>query len=375
MSIKVWDYMKEYQNEREETLKAVEDVFDSGLLVFGKNLKSFEEEFSTYCDSNYGVGVGCGTDALILAMRALGIGQDDNVITVSNTAIPTVSAIVTRGAEPVFADIDPDTYLMDLDHVEELIERNPYVSAVVAVHLFGQTLDMDRLNKMCLKNGIMVIEDCAQAHGATYKGRKAGSLGHLGAFSFYPTKILGTYGDGGFITVDSETDYDELMRLRFYGIEGYGKPVVTRKYYASTHGYNSRLDEIHAAILRKKLTHIDEYINRRQELAKRYEVGLKDTSYVLPVTAKHNVHAYYIYVVRHRERNRIVQELKDRDIFVNISYPYPIHLMDGYSNLNYSEGELPHTELAAKQIFSLPMYPTLTNEEQDEVIKVLKEID
>jgi aminotransferase EvaB len=225
---------------------------------------------------------------------------------------------------------------------------------------------MDPLMEICKKHDIMILEDCAQCQGATYKDKQAGSMGIVSATSFYPTKILGGYGDGGMINTNSEEVYNQNLKLRFYGME--------KTYYAKEHGYNSRLDEMHAAILRGKLKRLDQYVDRRRALAARYNEALKDTNLTLPVEVEHNKHSYYLYVVRHDNRDEIMAQLKEHDIHVNISYPWPIHTMTGYELLGYKEGDLPHTEKAANEIFSLPMYPSLTDEEQETVISVLKEI-
>jgi len=358
MTIRVWGYLKEYEQEKDEIYNAVRSVLESGSLILGEQVRQFEEEFAGYCGVRYGVGVNSGTDALFLGLKALGVGQGDEVITVSNTAVPTVSAIVSTGAIPRFVDIDPGTYLMNTGQLEGAI--NEKTKCILPVHLYGQCVDMDAVSSCAQRHGLKVLEDCAQSHGAVFKGRKAGAMSDLSAFSFYPTKILGGYGDGGMVVTGSEELYGKLRRLRFYGME--------KTYYALDHGYNSRLDELHAAILRGKLKYLDRYVARRRELAARYDRLLAGTSLVLPATASGNEHAYYLYVCRHPERDRIIEELKARDIFVNISYPWPIHTMTGYARFGYKEGDFPHTEKAALEIFSLPMYPTLTDEEQDEVV-------
>ena len=260
--IKVWDYKKEYQNEKEESLAAVEAVFESGVLVFGPHLEEFEKKFANYCDCKFGVGVGNCTDALEIALRALKIGNGDEVITVSNTAVPTVSAIVSAGAIPVFVDVD-EYHLMDVSKIEDAVTEK--TKCILPVHLYGQSVDMDSVAKLAQKYNLKIVEDCAQAHGATYKGKKVGSMSDAGAFSFYPTKVLGAYGDGGMITTNSEELGDISQRLRFYGME---KKKMSSghwngKYFSLEHGVNSRLDELHAAILLKKLNHLDEYILTR----------------------------------------------------------------------------------------------------------------
>jgi aminotransferase EvaB len=363
--IRVWGYLAEYEREREEILSAIERVLTSGQLILGENVAQFESEWARYCGVQWGVGVNSGTDAIFLGLKALDVGQGDEVITVSNTAVPTVAAIVSTGATPRFVDIDPTTYLMDTDGLERAITDR--TKCILPVHLYGQCVDMDRVRQVAASHDLAILEDCAQGHGATYKGRKAGSMSHVAAFSFYPTKILGGYGDGGMAIVDDPDLYDKLRRLRFYGMEG--------TYYSIEHGYNSRLDELHAAVLLGKLAHLDQYIARRRTLARQYDQLLADTSLVLPREAPDNVHAHYLYVCRHPRRDEVVAELKQRDIWVNVSYPWPIHVMPAYRYLGYQEGELPHTERAAREIFSLPMYPSLTDEEQRRVCDALFEIE
>lgn len=364
MRIQVWDYRKEYEQERGEVLAAIEQVLSSGRLILGESVRNFEREFAAYCGVRDGVGVNSGTDALVLALRALDIQPGDEVITTSNTAIPTVSAIVTAGGTPKFVDIDPSTYLMDVTQLEALI--TPRTKCIIPVHLFGQCVDMEALQAIAARHGIAILEDCAQATGARHRGRVAGSMSRVSAFSFYPTKVLGTYGDGGMILSDDDSLVARLRRLRMYGTE--------KTYYSEEHGYNSRLDELHAEILRRKLKRLDGYIARRRELARRYDERLRGTGLGLPATGAGNDHVYYLYVVRHKERDRIMRELAARDIFVNISYPWPIHTMRGYASLGYREGQLPETERAAREIFSLPMYPSLTDAEQDRVCEALREI-
>jgi dTDP-3-amino-2,3,6-trideoxy-4-keto-D-glucose/dTDP-3-amino-3,4,6-trideoxy-alpha-D-glucose/dTDP-2,6-dideoxy-D-kanosamine transaminase len=364
MPINVWDYRKEYEAEREDILAAIDKVLRSGRLILGPSVKAFEEAFASWCGVRYGVAVNSGTDALFLGLKALDIGPGDEVITVSNTAIPTVSAIVSTGATPKFVDIRPETYLMDTAALERAI--GPKTRCILPVHLFGQCVDMTEVTAIAQKHGLRVLEDCAQSHGAIHNGKKAGAMSDLAAFSFYPTKILGTYGDGGMVITNDEALAKRLQRLRMYGNEG--------TYYAVEHGYNSRLDELHAEILLRKLSRLDGYITRRQYLAQRYDKHLARTDLRLPHTAARNVHAFYLYVVSHPARDRIMQGLAQREINVNISYPWPIHMMTGYASLGGKAGDLPRTEAAARAIFSLPMYPTLEEAEQDVVIKHLKEL-
>lgn len=360
--ITVWGYLKEYAETKDELLKAVTEVFESGTLILGQKVKDFEQAYSDYIGVKFGVGCDNGTNAITLALKALEIGKGDEVITVSNTAIPTVSAVVTAGAMPVFVDINPETYLMDVAKVEAAITSK--TKAILPVHLFGQCVDMDPLLDIAQKHHLYVVEDCAQAHGAEYKGRKAGSMGDISTTSFYPTKILGAYGDGGMVNTNNEEWAQHLRRLRFYGAE--------KTYYAEEHGFNSRLDELQAALLLSKLPKIEYYISRRREIAALYQEGLADSGLILPKEAPYNRHAYYLYVVRHPQRDEIIEKLRENNIYVNISYPWPIHTMKGYQYLGWHEGDLPNTESAAKEIFSLPMYPSLENEEVKRVIEVLK---
>ncbi len=360
--IKVWDYLKEYGDEKEEIQAAIESVLSSGWLILGEQVKAFEKAFAGYCGVSYGVGVNSGTDALFLALKALNIGPGDEVITVPNTAVPTVSAIVSAGAVPVFVDIDPHTYLMDTSLLEKAITAK--TKCILPVHLYGQMVHMDEVNAVAQKYSLAVLEDCAQSHGAEFNRKKAGSLSTLAAFSFYPTKVLGGYGDGGMVVTDDEALYKKLLRLRFYGME--------KTYYALEHGYNSRLDELHAAILLKKLTHLDAYIDRRRAIADRYDALLSGTPLVLPHRDPRGRHVFYLYVCRHAKRDEIISRLAQQKIFLNVSYPWPVHTMDAYRYLGYAEGSFPRTEAAAKEIFSLPMYPSLSEDEQLRVIEMLK---
>lgn len=362
--IRVWGYLKEFASEKEEIMRAVESVFQSGMLILGENVKAFENEYAEYCGVNYGIGCDNGTNAISLALLAMGIKAGDEVITVSNTAIPTVSAIISIGAKPVFVDIDTDTYLMDVSKLNDVITSR--TRCILPVHLYGQCVDMDAIRDIASRNNILVLEDCAQAHGATYKGEKAGAMSHISATSFYPTKVLGAYGDGGMMLTNSDEFDAKLRRLRFYGAE--------QTYYALEHGYNSRLDEVQAAILRTKLNRLEQYIARRREIAQMYNELLADTSLILPKEASWGRHVYYLYVVRHPERDRIISQLRQEGIFLNISYPTPIHLMDAYKHLANGEGSLPNTEAAAHEIFSLPMYPTLSNEEVERVATSIKKL-
>ena len=361
--IRVWSYLDELKAEESEIQDAVNGVLHSGTLILGENVKLFEQEFASWCGADFGVGVNSGTDALFLALKAWGVGEGDEVITVSNTAVPTVAAIAAAGARARFVDVEYESGLMDTARLSEAVNERTRV--ILPVHLYGQCVDMDTVCSLAEEHGLKVLEDCAQSHGAVQNGRRSGAIGDLSAFSFYPTKILGGYGDGGMVLAKSQDDDEKLRRLRFYG--------MSDTYYSIEEGYNSRLDELHAAILRKKLVHLDTYIEKRRQLARRYDEALGGTELGLPVEKPGNRHAYYLYVVRHPERERILNHLKSQDIHLNISYPWPIHIMPAYRALGYNEGDFPVTERLAKEIFSLPMFPSLIGEAQERVIRTLIE--
>lgn len=363
MTIRVWDYLEEYQGEREDILDAVDTVFSSGRLVLGESVRSFEGEFAAYHRATHCVGLDNGTNAIKLALQALEVGPGDEVITVANTAAPTVVAIVAVGAIPVFVDVRASDHLMDTEQVSAAITDR--TRCLLPVHLYGQCVDMAPLRELAARYGLVILEDCAQAHGAQHHGSPAGSMGDAAAFSFYPTKVLGAYGDGGAV-ITSDGDVDRrLRRLRYYGMED-------RYYVLETPGHNSRLDEVQAEILRRKLTRLDEYTAARRSVADRYAEGLSETGITLPWTAPGNEHVHYVYAVRHPRRDDILSALRDRGIELNISYPWPVHTMTGFAHLGYAEGSLPHTERLAREVFSLPMYPTLRPETQNEIIASLR---
>jgi aminotransferase EvaB len=365
MPISVWDYLREYDELRDEILAAVDHVFRSGRLILGQEGIKFEREMAAYLGVAGGVGVNSGTDAIYIALASLGVKAGDEVITVPNTAVPTVSAIRTLGAKPVFVDIRDDDFLMDVGQVEAAI--TPQTRAIVPVHLYGQCVDLDPLLAVAERHGLKVMEDCAQSQGALYKNHQAGSVGHASAFSFYPTKVLGAYGDGGMILSGDEEVIRLARSLRFYGME--------TQYYSERHGYNSRLDEVQAAILSLKLPLIEGWIERRRAIAKQYDQGLAGTGLKLPRENTNSRHSYYVYVVEHpTDRDGILERLAKRDINCNVSYRWPIHAMRGTADLGYREGQFPVAERKAKQIFSLPMYPHLKDEEVDTVIAALKEV-
>lgn len=364
MTIPVFDLTAHLAPLREEVLAAIAEVLDSGRLVLGPRVERFEEEFARWVGGGAGLGVGVnsGTDALIVALRALGVGPGDEVVTVANTAVPTVSAIRALGAVPVFCDVVPETCLMDVDRLEPLLTER--TRAVVPVHLFGNVVDVERIRRLTDPRGIAVLEDCAQAHGATLRGRMAGTMGHAAAFSFYPTKNLGACGDGGLCYTTDPRLAETMRSIRMYGFRD--------RYYAEREGINSRLDELQAAILSVKLRHLPRFLERRRALARRYLERLP--AGVTPVRASPGVeHAYHLFVVRVPDRDRVRERMAERGVNTAVHYPWPIHLMTGYAFLGHRPGSLPHTEALADEIVSLPMYPELEEDAVDRVCTALGE--
>jgi dTDP-3-amino-2,3,6-trideoxy-4-keto-D-glucose/dTDP-3-amino-3,4,6-trideoxy-alpha-D-glucose/dTDP-2,6-dideoxy-D-kanosamine transaminase len=363
-AIRTWDYRQEYASIRDEILEAIDQVFQSGQLILGPNVVAFESAFADYCGRTYGVGVNSGTDALFLALKALDIKEGDEVLTVTNTAVPTVSAIVSAGGIPRFVDVDLQTGLMDVEAL--LPALTPRTRFIVPVHLYGQCVDMNPLLDFAKSNGLKVVEDCAQATGSTYKSRKAGMMGDAAAFSFYPTKNLGAYGDGGMIVTDDLKIAERARKLRMYG--------MANEYRSLEHGINSRLDEVHAAILLIKLKYLDQWIEKRRQLAALYDNLLSGSGLALPVESSGNSHTYHLYVVRHQQRDAVVSALKELGLSIGINYPHPIHMMPAYKNLGYVEGDLPVSEQLAKEIFSVPLYPTMPDQDVHSISDMLVEI-
>ncbi len=354
MNIKYWQYTQDYENHRDSILDVVDQTFTSGQLILGPHVSAFEDNFSAYCGVKSGVGVNSGTDALFLSLKALGVKTGDEVITVSNTAVPTVAAIRAAGATPVFVDVEEDTYLMDVQKLESCVSEK--TACVIPVHLFGQPVDMDPLLAFCCKHHLNVVEDCAQSTGAMYKKKKVGSLGDCGAFSFYPTKVLGAFGDGGMVVTGDKKLFQKLKKLRFYGMED--------SYCASEEGYNSRLDEVQAALLDFKLPHLEEQIGKRNTIALSYYDALQSIKSIkLPVPKNDRTHSYYTYTITALKRDQLKQYLSDEGIETKINYSIPIHLMPGYQFLGYKEGDLPVTEQLSRQILSLPIYPDMGSDQ------------
>jgi dTDP-4-amino-4,6-dideoxygalactose transaminase len=362
MSIPFCDLRRQYLAIKEEIDEAVARVLNRGWFILGEEVSAFEEEFAAYCGAAYGVGVGSGTEALHLALLACGVEPGDEVITVPNTAVATVAAIELAGATPVFGDIDPVTYNIDISQVEEKI--TPCTKVLLPVHLYGQAADVGPLLSLAEAQGLIVVEDAAQAHGTTYKGRRL-PQGDVGCFSFYPTKNLGAYGDGGMVITDDAQIAERVRLLRQYGWE--------KRYISSIRGLNSRLDELQAAILRVKLKHLDEWNEARRRWARLYNELLTDSEVVRPQESSYGEHIYHLYVVRSKKRDELQQFLAQKGISTTIHYPLPIHLMEAYGGLGYGPGSFPQAEEHCRQVLSLPLYVEITEEEVEMVADSIKE--
>ena len=350
---------KEYESISNEVDLAVNRVLKKGNFILGEEVKKFEDDFSSYMGSKYSIGVNSGSDALFYAIKALGIGNGDEVITVSHTFISTVDGIVKNGAKPVFVDIDPETYCMDASKIEDKITER--TKAILPVHLYGHPADMGQIQEIANEYELFLVEDACQAHGAEYNGKKVGSIGDIGCFSFYPTKNMGAYGDGGIAVTDNEEIEERLRLLRNYG--------QSKKNYHDFVGYNSRLDEIQAAVLRVKLKYIDQWNEKRRKTAKLYNELLAEV--VKPVEKDYAKHVYHLYVIRHKKRDNIQQYLLNNEIQSQIHYPCPVHNQKAYSNRGYSL-KLPLTEKITDEILSLPMNPWLEEIDVEKICNCIK---
>jgi dTDP-4-amino-4,6-dideoxygalactose transaminase len=350
---------------RHDILAAVERTLAGGHYVLGPNVAAFEQEIAALTANQFGVGVNSGSDALTLALRALDIGPGDEVITTPFTYIAPAESIHQVGARIIFADVDPVTF--NLDPAEVARRLTPATKAVIPVHLFGQPAPLRELLELTETHGLALVEDCAQAIGARYHDQPVGSFGCLGCFSFYPTKNLGADGDGGMIVTRDEALARRLRMLRVHGIE--------RRYFHDLHGYNSRLDELQAAILRVKLPHLTGWNARRAALAARYDAGLAGLPLRTPVTVPGNEHVFHVYAVLTPQRDALQQFLADRGVPTLIYYPRPLHLQRVYADLGYRPGDFPVAEELSRQILPLPMYPELTEEQADYVLATVRDFD
>jgi dTDP-4-amino-4,6-dideoxygalactose transaminase len=349
----------QYLELKDEIDGAIRRVLDENIFILHREGEAFEREFASYLGVERVVGVGSGTEAIHLALRALGVGEGDEVLTVSHTAVATTVAISSTGATPVFVDIDPESFEMDTTLLAGKLTAR--TKAIVPVHLYGHPFEVEPVLAFAKANGLKVVEDAAQAHGAQYQGQTVGTFGDAAAFSFYPTKNLGAYGDGGAIATNDAALADRLVMLRNYGWE------AGRRYYSLLRGVNSRLDELQAAILRVKLAHLDEGNDRRRALAELYgELLAGVPGITLPIEQPWAHHVYHLYVIRvagEGRRDALQQHLRGQQIGSQIHYPEPVHLQAAYSEMGYAPGALPETERACGEILSLPFYPELSHED------------
>ena len=362
MNVPFLDLKRQYASIKEELDQAVFSVLSHTKFILGPEVQGFEEKVAQYCGTKFAVGVASGTDALLLSLRACGVGPGDEVITTGFSFFATAGVISRLGAIPIFVDIDPDSYNIAPDEIEGKITSK--TKAIMPVHLFGQCADMDPIMEVARKHKIKVVEDAAQAIGSEYKGKKAGNLGDLGCFSFFPSKNLGAAGDGGMVVTNDQEMADLVRILRVHG----SKP----KYYHSIVGYNSRLDALQAAILSVKLKYLDEWTKKRREHAEAYNTAFKDVDVVTPKEEEFNYHIYNQYTIALKERDRLREVLKEKGIGHDVYYPVPLHLQECYGSLGYKEGDLPVTEEKAGQVVSIPVYPELTEEEQNFVVETIK---
>lgn len=376
-------YSKEYE---EAALK----VLRSGIYIGGQEVNKFEEEFASYEGAKYGISCGNGSDSIILALRSLGIGKGDEVITVSWTFFATAESIVAVGATPVFVDVCADTYCMNPELIEDAITSK--TKAVLPVHLYGQSCDMKVIKAICKKHNLYLITDCAQSAGTRYDNQRKNTLGDIACFSFFPTKNLGGAGDGGMVLTDNEDIARACRSLKTHGSGEDGLwtlkkkyllsgktfpdniPIGKSKYYNYLIGYNSRLDAIQAAILRKKLVHIEEFIDKRRNNVALFNEALKDTEYITPVQGKHSYHSYYVYALKHAKAQIIMEKLKIAGITCGTYYPIPLHQQGVFVQFGYNKKNLPVTEELSKTTFAIPVFPELYDYERNYIIKQLKTI-
>ncbi len=356
------DLKTQYLAIKDEIDAAVLRTLGSTQFVLGREVAAFEGKFASYCQADQAIGVNSGTSALHLALLAAGVGPNDEVITTPFTFIATVSAIDYTGARPVFVDIDPISFTIDPALIEAAI--TPRTKAIIPVHLYGQPADMDPILEIARRHGLVVIEDAAQAHGAEYKGRRAGSMGDLGCFSFYPGKNLGAYGEGGAVTTSNSEMARIVRMLRDWGAE--------RKYYHDLKGFNYRMEGVQGAVLGVKMKYIEEWTEARRTHAAYYNTLLADTGIPLPAAFPERRHVYHVYAIRTNERELLQPFLQERGVSTGIHYPVPVHLQKAFAELGYKAGDFPHSEQAANEVLSLPMFPELRPDQQDQVAEALR---
>ena len=363
MKINLLDLQAQYKTIKEEIDNAIHQVLDSSVYILGPNVKKLENSIAEYTGVKHGIGVANGTDALLLALEAIGIQPGDEVITTPFTFFASAETTSVLGATPVFADILPDSLCINPEEIEKCITER--TKAIIPVHIFGQMCDMDKIMDIARKYNLFVIEDCAQAIGAEYKGRRAGSIGDIGTYSFFPTKNLGGYGDGGMVVTNNDELAERVKLLRAHGAK--------EKYTYVAIGHNSRLDELQAAILNVKFKYINQWNEARNIKAKIYNDLISGSKLVTPTELSGNKHIYHMYVVQSYRRDEIIAFLKENGIFTGVYYPLPVHLRQVYEYLGYREGDLPVAEDACKKTFALPLYPEIELEKQEYVVDKIKE--
>jgi dTDP-4-amino-4,6-dideoxygalactose transaminase len=359
------DLRAAYAVQAAELDAACKRVLESGWYILGKELTDFEQAFAKWCTTAHAIGVGNGTDAIVVALRALGVGEGDTVFTVSHTAVATVAAVEMAGAIPVLVDIVPDTYTIDPSKLEEAVKASRAAGArpkaVIAVHLYGHPCDLAAIADICRRQDLFLIEDCAQAHGAMVQGKRVGSIGDIASFSFYPTKNLGAFGDGGAVVTDNEEWARRSAAIRQYG--------WTERYLSDITGMNSRLDEIHAAMLSVRLTRLESEIAARRAVAAAYDHGLAGAIQT-PIVRPGMSHAYHLYVVRSGRRDALAQALKAKGIGTGVHYPLPVHLQKAYAGrIQVAASGMRETERAAREVLSLPMHAFLSEEDVRHVVE------
>jgi dTDP-4-amino-4,6-dideoxygalactose transaminase len=358
------DLKAQYTSIKPEIDAAIQKILDSTQFVLGEEVAGFEREFATYCGAKHGIAVNSGTSALHLALLAAGVGPGDEVITIPFTFVATVSAICYTGAKPVFVDIDPVTFTMDPSQVERAI--TPRTKAILPVHLYGQMADMDAILAVAQRHNIPVIEDACQAHGAEYKGRRAGSLGVSGCFSFYPGKNLGAYGEGGIVVTSNDEHAKTIRMLRDWGQE--------KRYHHVLKGFNYRMEGFQGAILRVKLRHLEAWTEARRERARQYDTLLEGSPNVAaPEQLADRRHVYHIYAVRTADRDALQKTLQAEGVQTGLHYPIPVHLQVAHADLGYKEGDFPQSEAAAREVLSLPMFPEMTATQVEQVVAAVRQ--
>ncbi len=364
--IKFLDLKAQYNSIKSEVNLAVKKVIESGNFIGDTEVEKFEKEFARFCKIKYAISVNSGTDALFLSLKVIGVGKGDEVITTPFTFIATAEAIANCGAKPVFVDVEPDTFNINTLKIKKVITKK--TKAIMPVHIFGQMVDMDEIIKIAKKNNLYVIEDSAQATGAEYKGKKAGTMGSLGCFSFFPSKNLGAMGDGGMIVTNSKKFNDKVKLFKNHGSS------LEQKYKNLILGTNSRLDSLQAAVLRVKLNHLDKWFKVKKKIANCYFENLKNIKEIsAPVVKNDRSHVFHQYTIKVTKRDKLKKYLEKKGIPTMIYYPLPLHLQPALKYLGYKKGDYPESEKASKQVLSLPIYPELSQKEQNFIINKIKE--